>query len=267
MRPAIVQISSEGPFIAEIVTWSGDARVRRVGELNWQTVTSPLRLMAGDRLYSGNNSSIQLKFYGDTEAVLTMSQGSIFELGRSLPINTRIGRSLREPSSQAGGAAGSEGGRSTFLAPDRGENIDDASAGGVAKSKSLNQAQSGAGGLMLEWKIKDLPIVFPEQSKLQIRSKNFPVTIRVALDPEGGRTLGTLWEVSNGNVTVWSGVSRSFFEAIPIPNAGEFAFQAFSENGLMRTTRLKIVAESISGEAHHHILPDVLNQEEMIYLP
>lgn len=250
-------------IVAETVKMSGDVRVRRAGEPNWQKISQKMKFHAGDRAFVGDSGELVIKYLKE-DATVKLGARSIFEVTHTLPVNTKLDRK-----SQLNSNGEDEINRIPEIALDKFLsdyfNSNDVSQT-LAPKLGGKERDSG---INLEWKVTERGVKAPV-GVLNIRALAFPARFTLVLEsiPRPQKMFGYLWHLEKNKSTVWSGVGFDSFENVSIPSSGIFVFQAFSEDAKYKTAPIVVRSERLDlASGDNHILPRFLRYGDTVYVP
>lgn len=253
--------------IAIVEMTKGDARVRRAGELNWHEVKKDAQLFAGDRTFVGKSGLLVLRYLKE-QAQIKLNSRSVFEVTEELPVNTKMDKriAIQNVGTQSDKLTKSESDLQKFLFDyfkDNSNSPEDSSVSVYSASSSEET------GISVEWKVRERFLRYPI-GVMNVRAPTFPTQFSLVLEhkKEKAKMFGFLWKMEKEKKTVWSGVSESAFENIPISKKGTYVFQAFSEDGREKTAPLVVHVEHLNlALKSENIIPNHLRFGDTVYIP
>jgi hypothetical protein len=236
--------------IAKLLLISGDVRIKRAYSASWRQVFSQTALRRGDQIFTGQNGSVHMEYFG-LGASVSLGPYSHFVVTSQPPAFTSFRRNF-----------GAESGKG-INSNKQGKARADAGAGAIALNRNKYVPLAGIvqeqTGITMMRDTDTIPILAPSNN-VELYAKKFPTTLTVKLDETWNKTQlwGFLWKTSDEVTPEWSGYSRGSFAAIPIPSTGDYTLQIVTSDESRTSKPIQIRARK-RGALVMPELPDTMS--------
>lgn len=218
--------------VASVSKMYGQVMVRPSGLSEWTELKFYHKLTVGDVVFVGKNSSLVYQ-YDSEKAKVTLNENSIAEITRTPAVASKVFRNFYKTKSI--GEKKSGDGEFPALRKNRiyvrMEQAPTTVRSENGEQKSSDESQ-GQPQVSIEREAKALRILSPvgDVDIISERSQD-SISVLVERPSENTKLFGYLWKKDGGPRPIWTAVQNNRYKfEVPIPEPGEFVFQAMSES-------------------------------------